>query len=196
MSTTRESTASDVEHVDEQQSRAVAEAAREPDWRKPSFAKGLYLGRFDLSLVHPHPRRRSRPTRARRGFLAALEALLRDGRRSRASSASRGSPTSTFAGARRARRVRHEDPARVRRPRARPVLLQPRAGDDRLGEPEPRRAVLGAPVDRRARAGQLFGTEEQKQRSSPAAPRARSPRSCSPSPTSAPTPPASARPPR
>ena len=35
--------------------RAVAEAARESGWDRPSFAKGLYLGSFDLSLVHPWP---------------------------------------------------------------------------------------------------------------------------------------------
>jgi alkylation response protein AidB-like acyl-CoA dehydrogenase len=40
----------------ERESRAVAEAARESDWTRPSFAKGLYLGHFDLDLVHPHPR--------------------------------------------------------------------------------------------------------------------------------------------
>ncbi len=40
----------------ERESRAVAEAARESDWDRPSFAKGLYLGHFDLDLVHPHPR--------------------------------------------------------------------------------------------------------------------------------------------
>ena len=66
-----------VEHVDEQQSRAVAEAAREQEWRKPSFAKGLYLGQFDLSLIHPHPR--PEPERRERGerFLADLESFLR-----------------------------------------------------------------------------------------------------------------------
>ena len=74
MSSTREST---VSHVDEQQSRAVAEAAREQDWRKPSFARGLYLGQFDLSLIHPHPR--PEPHRRERGekFLAMLESYLR-----------------------------------------------------------------------------------------------------------------------
>ena len=41
--------------VSEEESRAVAEAARETEWRKPSFAKELYLGRFRLDLVHPHP---------------------------------------------------------------------------------------------------------------------------------------------
>ncbi|MDQ0119453.1 alkylation response protein AidB-like acyl-CoA dehydrogenase [Pseudarthrobacter defluvii] len=35
--------------------RAVAEAARETGWDRPSFAKGLYLGNFDLDLVHPWP---------------------------------------------------------------------------------------------------------------------------------------------
>lgn len=34
---------------------AVAEAARESGWDRPSFAKGLYLGSFDLGLVHPWP---------------------------------------------------------------------------------------------------------------------------------------------
>lgn len=68
---------SGISHVDEQESRAVAEAAREQEWRKPSFAKGLYLGQFDLSLIHPHPR--PRPERLERGdrFLADLESYLR-----------------------------------------------------------------------------------------------------------------------
>ena len=34
----------------------TAEAARETVWVRPSFAKQLYLGDFDLSLIHPHPR--------------------------------------------------------------------------------------------------------------------------------------------
>ena len=77
MTSIRESTVSPVGHVDEQQSRAVAEAAREQDWRKPSFAKGLYLGQFDLPLIHPHPQ--PDPGRHERGekFLAELEAYLR-----------------------------------------------------------------------------------------------------------------------
>jgi alkylation response protein AidB-like acyl-CoA dehydrogenase len=40
----------------EREARQVAEDARESGWTRPSFAKGLYLGRFDLDLVHPHPR--------------------------------------------------------------------------------------------------------------------------------------------
>ncbi|WP_024285157.1 acyl-CoA dehydrogenase family protein [Cellulomonas sp. KRMCY2] len=39
----------------ERKAREVAEAARETEWSRPSFAKGLYLGEFDLSLIHPYP---------------------------------------------------------------------------------------------------------------------------------------------
>ncbi|RAJ63534.1 hypothetical protein K378_03649 [Streptomyces sp. Amel2xB2] len=41
--------------VSEREAREVAEAAREQDWRKPSFAKEMFLGRFRLDLIHPHP---------------------------------------------------------------------------------------------------------------------------------------------
>jgi alkylation response protein AidB-like acyl-CoA dehydrogenase len=41
--------------VTERQAREVAEQARETDWQKPSFCKELFLGRFRLDLVHPHP---------------------------------------------------------------------------------------------------------------------------------------------
>ncbi|MFF8396564.1 acyl-CoA dehydrogenase family protein [Streptomyces sp. NPDC016172] len=41
--------------VTEREAREVAEAAREQHWRKPSFAKELFLGRFRLDLIHPHP---------------------------------------------------------------------------------------------------------------------------------------------
>jgi alkylation response protein AidB-like acyl-CoA dehydrogenase len=59
-------------HVTDSESRAVAEAARETEWDRPSFARGLYLGRFDLGLVHPHPR--ARPEDEARGeeFLKRL----------------------------------------------------------------------------------------------------------------------------
>ncbi|MDT4996844.1 MAG: hypothetical protein QOD45_912 [Pseudonocardiales bacterium] len=42
--------------VSESEARAVAEEARESGWSKPSFAKELFLGRFRLDLIHPHPR--------------------------------------------------------------------------------------------------------------------------------------------
>jgi alkylation response protein AidB-like acyl-CoA dehydrogenase len=43
-------------HVDEREARQVAEAARESRWTRPSFAKELYLGRFDFDQIHPYPR--------------------------------------------------------------------------------------------------------------------------------------------
>lgn len=41
--------------VGEREARRVAEEARETEWRAPSFAKELFLGRFQLELIHPHP---------------------------------------------------------------------------------------------------------------------------------------------
>src|SRR5689334_7152651 len=42
-------------HVTEKQARALAEESREAGWDKPSFCKELFLGRFPLDLIHPHP---------------------------------------------------------------------------------------------------------------------------------------------
>ncbi|MGW1197328.1 acyl-CoA dehydrogenase family protein [Streptomyces sp. NPDC002536] len=65
-------TAPSVRPVSEREARQVAEAAREQDWKKPSFAKELFLGRFRLDLIHPHPT--PLPDDVRRGeeFLAKL----------------------------------------------------------------------------------------------------------------------------
>jgi len=43
-------------NVGEREARQVAEEAREAGWQKPSFGKQLYLGSFQLDLIHPHPR--------------------------------------------------------------------------------------------------------------------------------------------
>ncbi len=58
--------------VTEREARQVAEAAREQDWRKPSFAKELFLGRFRLDLVHPHPVPSDEAVRRGEAFLAKL----------------------------------------------------------------------------------------------------------------------------
>jgi alkylation response protein AidB-like acyl-CoA dehydrogenase len=57
----------------ERKARQVAEEARETEWTRPSFAKGLYLGSFDLGLIHPYPV--PDPEVAKRGteFLEALQ---------------------------------------------------------------------------------------------------------------------------
>jgi alkylation response protein AidB-like acyl-CoA dehydrogenase len=39
----------------EQESRDVAEAARETEWTAPSFVRELFLGNFRLDLIHPYP---------------------------------------------------------------------------------------------------------------------------------------------
>ncbi|GAA1375156.1 acyl-CoA dehydrogenase family protein [Catellatospora chokoriensis] len=41
--------------VSAEQARQVAEAARESEWRKPSFGKQLFLGRLRMDLIHPWP---------------------------------------------------------------------------------------------------------------------------------------------
>src|SRR3954449_11004147 len=47
--------APDSAQISEKQARQVAEAAREKEWRKPSFGKELFLGRFRLDLIDPPP---------------------------------------------------------------------------------------------------------------------------------------------
>lgn len=42
-------------HVTEHEARRVAEAARETRWRKPSFGRELFLGRFRPDLLRPRP---------------------------------------------------------------------------------------------------------------------------------------------
>ncbi|MFG3077243.1 acyl-CoA dehydrogenase family protein [Streptomyces sp. NPDC048225] len=58
--------------VTEREAREVAEAAREQDWRKPSFAKELFLGRFRLDLLHPHPLPPDEDVQRGEEFLAKL----------------------------------------------------------------------------------------------------------------------------
>jgi alkylation response protein AidB-like acyl-CoA dehydrogenase len=64
-------------NVSEREARQVAEAAREQDWHKPSFAKELFLGRFRLDLIHPHPLPTPEAARKGEAFLARLGEFLR-----------------------------------------------------------------------------------------------------------------------
>lgn len=52
--------------------RALSEAARETSWDRPSFAKGLYLGSFDLSLIHPWPEAPADDVERGEAFMARL----------------------------------------------------------------------------------------------------------------------------
>ncbi|MGH8961434.1 MAG: acyl-CoA dehydrogenase family protein [Jatrophihabitantaceae bacterium] len=60
-------------HGSEQRARQIAEEARESGWDKPSFGKELFLGRFRLDLIHPHPRPDRDSRDAGEQFLVALE---------------------------------------------------------------------------------------------------------------------------
>ncbi|WKX72886.1 acyl-CoA dehydrogenase family protein [Streptomyces sp. XD-27] len=65
--------------VSEREARQVAEAAREQQWRKPSFAKELFLGRFRLDLIHPHPAPAPDDVRRGEAFLAKLRHFCETG---------------------------------------------------------------------------------------------------------------------
>jgi alkylation response protein AidB-like acyl-CoA dehydrogenase len=64
--------------VSESEARQVAEEARETEWTRPSFARGLYLGHFDLALVHPHPRALPEDDARAAEFLARLRKVCDD----------------------------------------------------------------------------------------------------------------------
>lgn len=46
---------SEAHHVSEEESRRVAEASREAEWKQPSFLREAFLGNFRLDLIHPFP---------------------------------------------------------------------------------------------------------------------------------------------
>lgn len=54
--------AKDRSHTSEQESRQVAEASRQREWKQPSFLRELFLGNFRLDLISPFPaKERERP---------------------------------------------------------------------------------------------------------------------------------------
>jgi alkylation response protein AidB-like acyl-CoA dehydrogenase len=60
----------------EREARDVAEAARETEWTHPSFVRELFLGRFRLDLIHPHPRPDPEAMARAEPFMAKLRALI------------------------------------------------------------------------------------------------------------------------
>ncbi|HTE58961.1 MAG TPA: acyl-CoA dehydrogenase family protein [Solirubrobacteraceae bacterium] len=60
----------------ERQAREVAEAAREREWKLPSFGKELFLGNFRLDLISPQPRLDAAAVERGEEFLARLRAFL------------------------------------------------------------------------------------------------------------------------
>jgi alkylation response protein AidB-like acyl-CoA dehydrogenase len=59
-------------NVGEREARQVAEEAREAGWQQPSFGKQLYLGDFQLGLIHPHPRPDAEAVRRGEEFCAKM----------------------------------------------------------------------------------------------------------------------------
>ncbi len=60
------------------EARAISEAAREKDWKLPSFGKGLYLGNFQPELISPQPEMPADAVDKGELFLATLGAYLQD----------------------------------------------------------------------------------------------------------------------
>ena len=62
--------------VSEKEARQVAEAAREAEWKLPSFGKELFLGNFRLDLIHPQPKLSADAVERGERFLAELRTFL------------------------------------------------------------------------------------------------------------------------
>ena len=60
----------------EQDSRDVAEAARETEWTNPSFVRELFLGRFRLDLIHPYPQQTPEDRAKTDAFIQRLDAKI------------------------------------------------------------------------------------------------------------------------
>lgn len=57
---------------------AVAEAAREAEWRHPSFVAEMFMGRFRPDLIFPYPLQPASDKKTGDEFLARLEKFLRE----------------------------------------------------------------------------------------------------------------------
>ncbi|HEX2093402.1 MAG TPA: acyl-CoA dehydrogenase family protein [Longimicrobiaceae bacterium] len=60
----------------EQESREVAEAARETEWTAPSFVRELFLGKFRLELIHPYPQQSPEDRRKTEAYQAKLRKFM------------------------------------------------------------------------------------------------------------------------
>src|SRR5918997_933713 len=62
--------------VSEKEARDVAESAREQEWKLPSFGKELFMGNFQLDLIHPQPKLDPAAVEKGERFLADLKSFL------------------------------------------------------------------------------------------------------------------------
>ena len=63
-------------NVSEKEARDVVEAAREAEWKLPSFGKQLFLGDFRLDLIHPQAQLDAAMVEKGERFLGELQELL------------------------------------------------------------------------------------------------------------------------
>ncbi len=63
-------------HVSEREAREVAEAAREQEWKAPSFVRELFNGRVLLHLIHPFPTLEPQEAARAKPWLDKLAAFL------------------------------------------------------------------------------------------------------------------------
>jgi alkylation response protein AidB-like acyl-CoA dehydrogenase len=59
-----------------EQSKQVAEQSRESEWKLPSFGRQMYLGDFQLDLIHPQPQMDPDAVEDGEAFLVRLRAFL------------------------------------------------------------------------------------------------------------------------
>src|SRR3954468_5511098 len=64
--------------VSEKEARDVAEAARETEWTLPSFGKELFLGNFQLDLIHPQPKLDPAAVEKGETFISKLRTFLEE----------------------------------------------------------------------------------------------------------------------
>jgi hypothetical protein len=62
----------------EQESRDVAEAARETEWTAPSFVRELFLGKLRMDLIHPFPTMPPEDQKKADAYIARLKAFMAD----------------------------------------------------------------------------------------------------------------------
>ena len=61
-----------------EQSKQIAEASRETEWKQPSFGKELFLGNFKLDLIHPQPKAAPELVEKGEALLADLRTFLEE----------------------------------------------------------------------------------------------------------------------
>jgi alkylation response protein AidB-like acyl-CoA dehydrogenase len=59
-----------------EESKQIAEASRDADWKLPSFGKGLFMGDLDLDLIHPQPDMDPAAVEKGEAFLVKMRAFL------------------------------------------------------------------------------------------------------------------------